>query len=100
MDRDSIKELGIDSEGRLYLVPESKTFPYIYREAMEVHWDSKLGRLYGAVPRKWTYEEWYTQIVSAAHEQSCILFLSKSTAWANVPDSLKASIQGGVPNDT
>lgn len=97
MDRDSIRELGIDSEGRLYLVPESRKFPYIYREAMEVHWDSELGRLYGAKPRKWNYQQWYTQILSAAKEQSCILFLSENTTWVNVPEAVKASIQGGAP---
>ncbi|HTN93879.1 MAG TPA: hypothetical protein VMJ33_04795 [Gallionella sp.] len=39
MERDAISEIGMDDEGRLYVAPETKTFPYIYREAMEVHWN-------------------------------------------------------------
>jgi hypothetical protein len=50
---DSIEEIGIDDEGRLYIKPASQTFPLIYREAMEVHWNSERRCLYGAKPRKW-----------------------------------------------
>ena len=95
MDRDEIKEVGIDEEGRLYVVPSKKAFPYMYREALEVHWDSDLKRLYGPKPRKWGYSEWYIQILNAAQKQSCILELTEATVWLNVSQDTKASIQGG-----
>ncbi|MEJ1959881.1 MAG: hypothetical protein WDM70_11045, partial [Nitrosomonadales bacterium] len=50
MHIDGIKEVGIDHEGRLYVTPKSKTFPMIYREAMEVHWDVKGRYLYAPPP--------------------------------------------------
>ena len=92
---DLIEEIGIDSEERLYLKPASETFPMIYREAMEVHWNSERGYLYSAKPRKWGYIEWYQQIIKAASEQGCTLVLSPNVSWVNVPGELQAEIKGG-----
>lgn len=91
---DLIEEIGIDEEERLYLKPASETFPMIYREAMEVHWNSELKYLYGARPRKWGYIEWYQQIINAAAEQGCKLVFSPSVTWVNVPTELQAQIKG------
>ncbi len=46
MEREAIAEIGIDDIGRLYVAPQNKKFPYIYREAMEVHWDEDGQYLY------------------------------------------------------
>ena len=99
MHQDDIAEVGIDGRGRLYVCPATSTFPYIWREAMEVHWDVVGGFLYSPVPREWSYAEWFRQIVSAAREQACELRLTSHTRWTNVPDEVRAVIasQPGAP---
>ncbi|MGA9572806.1 MAG: hypothetical protein WBS20_02540 [Lysobacterales bacterium] len=92
MEQDEILEIGIDEDERLYIKPSSNSFPYIYREAMEVHWDTKGMFLYSPKPRKWSYLDWYGQIIKAAKEQSCSLVLSDKTVWVNMPASLKNEI--------
>ncbi|GAA6133299.1 hypothetical protein NBRC116188_00880 [Oceaniserpentilla sp. 4NH20-0058] len=92
---DLIEEIGIDEEGCLYLKPATKTFPMIYREAMEVHWNSEQGYLYGGKPRKWSYIEWYDQISKTVAKQGCVLVFSPSVAWVNMPSELRAKITGG-----
>jgi len=92
---DLIEEIGIDEEERLYIKPATEAFPMIYREAMEVHWNSERKYLYGAKPRKWSHIEWYQQIIKAASEQGCKLILSPSVLWVNIPNELQAKIAGG-----
>jgi len=46
---------------------------------MEVHWDSEGHFLYGAPPRKWSFVDWFNQIVLAAHEQGCRLLFAPGT---------------------
>jgi hypothetical protein len=94
MDRDCIKEVGIDGEGRLYVIPSEKEFPYIYREAMDVQWNADSGALVGGTPREWSHSRWYEQILAAAAEQSCTLELSSATHWSNVPQDTKSAIEG------
>lgn len=94
MDRDSIAEIGIDSQGRLYVVPLTKAFPYIYREAMEVHWDAIGHYLYAPPPPRtqrgpvW----WFHQILAAAKEQGCELQFGAETKWKNIPRPLMEEI--------
>ena len=90
---DLIEEVGIDPGGRLYVKPFSASFPYIYREAMDVHWDATGGFLHSPVPRERTYFDWFKQILAAAKEQSCELRLSGSTRWKNIPPSLRGEIE-------
>lgn len=92
MSVDQIIEIGIDSEERLYVKPESKSFPYIYREAMEVHWDEEKLYLYGAKPRKWTYLDWFLQIHNAAKQQGYELTLTENCRWANISTDIKGQI--------
>jgi len=91
---DKIEEIGIDDEGRLYLKPSSTSFPMIYREAMEVHWNNERGYLYGGIPSKWSCLDWYHQILNAAQEQGCKLSFSSCVSWVNVPSELRAQIEG------
>ena len=93
MDVDTIAEVGIDGDMRLFVRPATARFPYIYREAMEVHWDAARSRLHSPKPREWTYLRWFQQIVAAAAEQSTDLRLAPSTAWTNVPEDLRAEIE-------
>lgn len=91
--RDEVREIGIDDEGRLYVVPRSSTFPLIHREAMEVHWDESRSALYGPRPREWSYVDWFRQILAAARAQNCKLKLTPETTWVNIPDDLRAACE-------
>jgi hypothetical protein len=93
MTTDLIAEVGIDEQGRLYLRPCSASFPYIYREAVEVHWDPDRRHLYSPRPREWTYPQWFRHIVEAAALQSCDLRLTPATAWTNVPPDVRAEME-------
>jgi len=53
MQTDLIEAVGIDESGSLWVKPATATFPYIYREAMEVHRDAERACLYSPKPRKW-----------------------------------------------
>ena len=89
---DKIKEIGVDNDGRLYVRPCTQSFPYIYREAMEVQWDSERGILYSPPPREWSYVDWFKQIHSAAKEQGVLLRLSQDTTWIDVPEAIRSDI--------
>lgn len=92
MRHDEIREVGINGEGSLYVVPAVATFPYIYREAMQVGWDPTESRLFSPKPREWTHLQWFQQIVSAAKEQGCLLEIGKRTKWVNIPVELQTEI--------
>ena len=86
---DLIEEIGIYEEERLYLKPATETFTMIYREAMEVHWNSERGYLYGVRPLKWGYIDWYQKILKAASKQGCELVISPIVKWANFPGEMQ-----------
>jgi len=92
--KDAIAEIGINEKGQLYVKPSKKAFPLMYREAMEVHWNSEQSYLYGPKPREWSYLEWFQQIFKAALEQGCELRVSSQTSWVNVPGELQQQIVG------
>ena len=92
MENDSILEIGINDKEGLYIKPSLAKFPYMYREAIEVHWDEKEKYLYGPKPRKWSYLDWYNQIQSGANIQSFNLLITKETKWVNIPEKLKSQI--------
>jgi hypothetical protein len=98
MERDTIAELEIDTVGKLHVVPSTQAFPYIYREAMEVHWDAARRSLYSPTPREWPYSRWLQQILSAAREQGCELQLAPSTKWLNIDPGVKAELLQVVGN--
>ena len=93
MTTDSIAEVGIDEQERLYIRPSTATFPYIYREAVEVHWEPNRHHLHSPKPREWTYMQWFQHIIGAAALQSFDLRITDSTVWTNIPDSLRAEMQ-------
>jgi hypothetical protein len=94
MKTDFIREIKIDDTGRLCITPEKEDFSFIYRSAMEVHWDAKEKFLYSPKPREWSYFDWYLQIIAAAKDEyGCALSVNKSTMWQNVPDFLKQQIK-------
>jgi hypothetical protein len=93
MDTECILEIGVDSLGRVYVRPEASDFPYIYREAMDVHWDAALKILHSPIPRPhldFNFPQWLHQILSAAKEQNSVLTITAGTNWVNVPDETKA----------
>lgn len=95
MERDSISEIGIDDKGRLYVMPETKMFPYIYREAMEIHWDENGKYLFSPSSPRAELESpiwWFQRILAAAREQACELSISPKTKWHNIPVELEEKI--------
>jgi len=90
---DTIRQVEIDEAGRLLVTPDSTRFPYIYREAMEVHWDDARGFLFAPKPREWSYLDWFRQILEAAKAQGGELRLSERTRWINVPDDVVAEMR-------
>jgi len=93
MRTDMIKEIGIDAEDRLYIEPRSSTFPFVYLEAMQVGWDSDLGRLFSPKPTEWSYVDWFRQLTAAAVLQGVRLRLSGSTRWRNIDPSMRQQIE-------
>jgi hypothetical protein len=95
MKTDKIIEVGLDDSGCLYVQPQSTTFPYIYLEAMDVHWDDKRRVLRSPRQRAlldFTLPRWFQQILKAAKEQDCALVLTDKTKWFAVPDAQKKLI--------
>ena len=92
MVKDDVAAIAIDDQGRLCVTPLSATFPYIYREAMEVGWDVAGRFLFSPIPKEWSYGRWFQQIISSTKEQGCELVLSRATVWKDVPDSVRQEI--------
>lgn len=92
---DAIEALGIDEGGSLWVKPAAATFPLIYREAMEVHWDAERLRLYSPPPREWSYCAWFKQIKDAAREQGVELQLGSATMWSGIDSELQRAIADG-----
>ena len=99
MDKDSITAVEIDSEGRLHVVPATRTFPHVYREAMEVSWDPGRLSLHSPVPRDWPYSRWLEQILAAASAQGVRLIMGPSTRWLNVPPDLRIEFSNTTGQD-
>jgi hypothetical protein len=90
--QDSISEIGLDGSGKLYVVPSTAKFPFIYREAMQVEWDIEQNCLRSPIPREWSYLRWFQQIVCAAAEQGCMLHITERTTWKQIPSELQGQI--------
>ena len=95
MDRDEIAEIGIDEQGRLYVKPLTITFPYVYREAMEVAWNDDGHYLCAPPPPRFQLAPvgwWLRQIFAAAKTQNCELRLAPETKFRNIPHQLADEI--------
>jgi Integron Cassette Protein Hfx_Cass5 len=90
---DDIHEVGIRDDGGLFIRPASQTFPYIYREAMEVMWDEEAQQLHGPRPREWSLADWSRHVVDAAAQQGVALRLTPATRWTNVPADVREAIK-------
>lgn len=98
MKRDTIAQVEIDGDGQLHVVPSAHSFPYIYREAMEVHWDSDRSSLYSPKPKEWSYSRWLQQILTAAAAQGCELQFGPDTKWLNIDPGTKAQLLQAAGN--
>jgi hypothetical protein len=92
MRTDAIEAVGIDEGGSLWVKPATATFPYIYREAMEVHWDAERLCIYSPKPREWSYARWFKQIKDAAREQGVELALDQTTSYSRIEPSLQQAL--------
>jgi hypothetical protein len=99
MKKDDIAEIQIDATGRLCVVPQSNSFPHVFRAGMEVHWDDRGKYLYSPQPREWSYTRWFQQIIAAVKgEYGCTLVITPATQWQNIDDSLKRTISSSPGN--
>jgi len=92
MNNDVILEIGINAKKQLYVKPASATFPYMYREAVDVYWDETHLYLHSPVPRAWSYAQWFRHIIAAAQMQSYDLIITQETEWINIPEQLQSEI--------
>ncbi len=95
MEQDNILEIGIDDQDKLYIKPETYSFPFIYREAAEVHWNAEREVLYSPKPREWSYLMWYNHIIDIAKNSDgggCKLLLTNKTQFINISEHLKEQI--------
>ncbi len=96
MEIEEISKIEIRDNEEMYVILGSGGKPmyqYIYREAAEVYWDDEAKGFKAPAPRKWSYSDWYQQIVSvAASGLGISLELSSNTKWVNVPSEIKAEI--------
>ena len=99
MHHDAIAEIGIDDKGCLYVTPLTKTFPYVYREAMEINWHDKGHYLHAPPPPRAQLAQpitWFWQILDAAKAQGCELHLKPETKWHNIPIQLREEISAAT----
>lgn len=97
MRQDTVTCIEIDADGRLHVVPTATPFPYIWREAMEVHGDPERRSLYGPPPRKWSRARWLRQILDAARAQGCDLLITDETQWHGVEPETNAEMLQEAP---
>jgi hypothetical protein len=88
---ETIEAIGIEGDS-LWVKPTVAKFPFIYREAMEIEWDSERERLYSPTPREWSHARWFTQIRNAVREQGFELVISSSTSWHGIDGELRKAI--------
>ncbi|HSI75523.1 hypothetical protein [Lunatibacter salilacus] len=95
MTTDNIKEIGIDEKERLFVMPQTEQFEFIYRDASGVGWDDKGRFLYSPKLKDMTYFDCYRQILLATKgEYGCELKVRSETDWTNIPNELKDQICG------
>ncbi|MFC0682862.1 hypothetical protein ACFFGH_33945 [Lysobacter korlensis] len=99
MDEDLIAAVELDPEGRLHVTPAIRSFPYAYREGMEVSWDPLRRSLHSAPPRAWSYGRWFQQILALAEAQGTRLVLHRGTAWFNVPEAIRVELLQAAGQD-
>ncbi len=102
MRTEDIVEIGILEGGGLYVRPAETSFDQIYRAAMQIDWDDRLGRLVSPKPEKppyanwheWTYADWLRQIVAAAKgEYGVRLVSTRRTRWNNLSQPLISELK-------
>jgi hypothetical protein len=97
---DTIARVEVDPEGRLHVHPATATFPFAYREALQVAWEPSLGSLHSPVPRKWSYLRWFQQILAVAFAQGVCLVVSPATVWSNVAEGIRSELESIATPDT
>ncbi|GAB5537330.1 MAG: hypothetical protein Rubg2KO_35790 [Rubricoccaceae bacterium] len=100
MTRDIVDRIELDAQGRLHVVPRTETFPFIWREAMEVHWNFERGSLYSPSPQTWSYGRWLVHILSAARGQGSHLEVTAETEWVHMEPALQAQMLACLASST
>jgi hypothetical protein len=97
MDIIEVESITIQENGCLLVKPvgnPSKMFRFIYRAAMEVDWEEESQSFICPKPRKWSYFDWYRQVITAVvSEMGTLLKITENTLWQNVSTELKNQIK-------
>jgi len=97
MDTDGIALIEIDASGRLCVSPKSASYPFVYRAAMEVHWDPHSKYLHSPSPREWSYARWLRQIRDAVKsEYGVTLIFTPQTQWRNIDETVKSELAAAL----
>ena len=100
MKADPITQIGIDTQGRLFIKPASLTYPMIYREANGVQWNPQENQLFSDKPREWSYLDWFKQIINTADPEGIDLEITNQTEWINIPEQLHLEMLNWMKNKT
>lgn len=91
-----IKEIRINDDGELLVKPTTnpdKVFRFVYRAEMEVDWDDIGQQFTCPNPRKWSYFDWYKQVLAAVvSEMGITLVVTNKTTWFNISAELQDEI--------
>lgn len=94
MRDEAIVEVGADERGRLLVRPAGTAFDMIFRTASGVDWDEHRQALVSPVPRDWTLERWFAQVLAAvAGEYGVVLKISPQTTWTAIPPEIQRNIE-------
>jgi hypothetical protein len=93
----SIEEVSVDPLGCLVVRPRLSTnadLAFIYRAAADISWNPESRSLIAPAPKEWSYADWFDQMrFAVSSEYGQRLTLTADTAWANVPDEVRAEIE-------
>jgi hypothetical protein len=82
-------------DGRLAVYPATAEpiYEYIYREAAGVYWSGDLGCFHSTLPKDWSHQQWYEQIVTVVWSGLKIkLDLTPDTQYEGTPGNFKTDI--------
>jgi len=94
MIEERIVEVGINDASRLFVEPDSRAFPFIYRAGAQIEWDEVSRRLYSPTITDGSYLQWFERIRTAvASEYDVGLRTSDATRWSSLPEPSRSQLR-------
>ncbi|WP_223578576.1 hypothetical protein [Kangiella taiwanensis] len=91
MRPEPISKVEINTQGELCVYLESggkSMYQHIYRQGRQVCWDQRLKAFQAPRPRKWSYSDWFSHIISVTNDVGIQLEVTPRTQWLNTPKIL------------